>query len=234
MLRRLENSDVLTVWYQSTRIEIGMDLPDRIAGLDPRQVREMFKNFLERDTEVEDRNGVPFPVVRRMTPDVIEAELQVPPAEAQRIQAWLVTEGWIEPDKFTPTRKGMALAQHSERPKISRAEAEAILGQVLNWADHTNSVPDARVKVKTIYLYGSLERGADEVGDIDLFVGFTTLDLGMDLQPEDIEREDQMIEELTDISDYLSVSSDLDQMMMDDVPKRQIFPRLIGNTTTDR
>jgi hypothetical protein len=25
-------------------------------------VREMFKNFLERDTEVEDRNGVPFPV----------------------------------------------------------------------------------------------------------------------------------------------------------------------------
>jgi hypothetical protein len=229
MLRRLENSGVLTVRYQSNRIEIGMDLPDRIAGLDPRQVREMFKNFLERDTEVQ----VPFPVVRRMTPDVIEAELQVPPAEAQRIQAGLVTEGWIERDKFTSTRKGMALAQHSDRPKISRAEAETFLGHVLNWADHTNSVPDARVKVKTIHLYGSLERGADEVGDIDLFVGFTTLDLGMDLQPEDIEREDKMIEELTDISDYLSVSSDLDQMMMDDVPKRQIFPRPIGNTTTD-
>jgi predicted nucleotidyltransferase len=211
-----------------------MELPDKIAGLDPRQVRQMFKNLLERDTEVEDVNDVTFPIIRRMTPDTIEAALQVPTAEAQSIQAGLVTEGWIEPDKFTPTRKGMALAQHSDRPKISHAEAEAILDQVLNWADHTNTVPEARVKVKKIHLYGSLERGADEVGDIDLFVGFTTLDLGMNLQPEDMEREDELIDTLTNISEYLSVSSDLDEMAMDDVSKRQIFPQPFGNTTIDR
>ena len=212
---------------QSDRIdvEIGMDLPETIAGLDPRQMREVFKNFLERDTEVEVRNGVRFPVDRRMAPDVIAAELQVSLAEAKRIQAALVTEGWIEPAKFTPTRKGMGLAQHRDRPKISRAKAEEILGQVLDWTDQKNSVSDARVKVKTIHLFGSLERGADEVGDIDLFVEFTTVDLGMDLQPEDDEMEDELLEELTDISDYLSLSSSLDLMMMDDVPKRQIFPR---------
>ncbi len=88
-----------------------------------------------------------------------------------------------------------------------------------------NAVLDARVKVKPIHVYGSLERGADEVGDIDLFVEFTTLDLGMDLQPEDEEIEDELLKELTGISDYLSLSSYLDRMMMDDVPKRQIFPR---------
>jgi predicted nucleotidyltransferase len=202
-----------------------MDLPETIAGLDPQQVREMFKNFLQRDTEVEDRNGVPFPVVRRMTPDVIAAELQVPLTEAQHIQAALVTEGWIEPAKFTPKRKGMGLAQHRDRPKISRTKAGEILDQVLDWADQKNAVLDARVKVKTIHLYGSLERDADEVGDIDLFVEFTTLDLGMDLQPEDAEIEDELLKDLTGISDYLSLSSYLDRMMMDDVPKRQIFPR---------
>jgi predicted nucleotidyltransferase len=90
------------------------------------------------------------------------------------------------------------------------------------WVDQKNAVLDARVKVKTIHLYGSPERGADEVGDIDLFVEFTTLDLGMDLQPEDEEIEDELLKELTGISDYLSFPF---RMMMDDVPKRQIFPQ---------
>lgn len=203
-----------------------MDLPEKIAGLDARRVREMFNNFLEREMEVEWKDGMPLPVVRRMTPDMIEAELHVAPVEAQRIQAELVVEDWIEPEKFTPTRKGMALAQHIDRPKLQRAEAEALLDKVLEWAERTNAVADARVKVKAIHLYGSLERGADEVGDIDRFVEFTTLDLDMDLEPEDMEREGELCEELTGISDYLSPSTGLDRLMMEDVPMRQVFPRV--------
>ena len=41
-----------------------------------------------------------------------------------------------------------------------------------------------------------MERGADEVGDVDLFVEFTTMDLGDDLQSDDQEREDELAEEL--------------------------------------
>jgi predicted nucleotidyltransferase len=202
-----------------------MDLPEKIAGFDPRRVREMFRKFLEPNTEVEFRNGVFFQTVRRMTPDIIAAELQAPLAEAQRMQAALVTEGWLIPTQFTPTRKGMALAQHKDRPKISRVKAWEILDHVLDWADQKCSDPDARVRVKSIHLYGSLERNADEVGDIDLFVEFTTLDLGMDLQPEDQETEDELAKELGGISNYLSPSTCLDRMMMEDVPQRQIFPR---------
>ena len=120
----------------------------------------------------------------------------------------------------------MALTHHVDRPKLPRAEAEVILGQVLEWADRTNAVADARVKVTAIHLYGSLERGADEVGDIDLFIEFTTMDLGEDMQPEDMERESELCEELSAISEYVSPSSALDRMMMDDVSMRQVFPPL--------
>jgi predicted nucleotidyltransferase len=203
----------------------GMDLPEKIADLDARKVREMFKTFLEREIEVEWKDGLPVRNVRRMTPSLIEAELGVPPAEAELIQAKLISERYVEPEKFTPTRLGMALAQHSDRAKISRADAEAILTQVLGWADRTNAVPDARVKVKTIHLYGSLERGAAEVSDIDLFIEFTTMDLELDLTPEDQQREEELAQELVTISEYLSPSSFIDRMLMEDVPMRQVFPR---------
>jgi predicted nucleotidyltransferase len=204
----------------------GMDIPERTAGLDARRVCGMFKSFVELKNELELKDGVPVPVFRRMTPGVIMAGLHVSRSEADRIQAALVAGGWIEPDKFTPTRQGMGLAQHIDRPKLRRAEAEAILGKVIEWADHTNAEDGARVKVKTIHLYGSLERVADEVGDIDLFVEFTTMDLEMDLQPEDMEREAELSEELTGISEYVRPSSGLDRMMMDDVPMRLVFPRV--------
>lgn len=203
-----------------------MELPDKIAGLDARLMREMFKNFVAQKTEMDWNDGAPIVKARRMTPDFIEEQLGVSFVEAQRIQAELVAEGWIELEKFTPTRKGMAIAHHVDRPKLPRAEAEAILDKVLDWADRTNAVANARVRVKTIYLYGSLERGAEEVGDVDLFVEFTTMDLGMDLQYEDTEREDELCEQLIGISDYLSPSTGLDREMMDDVPMRRVFPRV--------
>lgn len=119
----------------------------------------------------------------------------------------------------------MALAQHVERPKLARADAEAILERVLQWAEQVNAAAGARVKIRTIELYGSLERGAPEVSDVDLFVDFTTMDLGMDVMPEDSEREDELCEELAAISDYLSPSSVFDSMLMGDVPRKQVFPR---------
>jgi hypothetical protein len=80
------------------------------------------------------------------------------------------------------------------------------------------------VRSRTIDLFGSLQRGAAEVGDINLFVVITTMDLGMDLQPKDQEREDELAEELMFISEYISPSSELDQMCMG-VPSTRIFPR---------
>lgn len=201
-----------------------MDIPDKIAGQDARKVRELFKTFTEQKSELDWKEGAPVLGVRQMTADAISQGLGLPQVEADRVQAALIAEGWIEQDRLVPTRKGMGLAQHIDRPKISRADAEVILGKVLQWARSTNAKADARVKVKAIHLYGSLERGADHVDDIDLFVEFTTMDLDMDFQPEDMEREDELCEELSAISDRLSPSSVFDRMSMDDVPMRQVFP----------
>ena len=204
-----------------------MELPEKIAGLDARQMREMFKDFTALESEIDWNNGVPLMKVQQMTPDFIAKKLEIAFGEAQRVQAALVAEGWIKPEKFTPTRKGMGLSQHVDRPKLARAEAEALLDKVLDWADRTNAAAGARVKVKvkTIHLYGSLVQGVDEVGDVDLFVDFTTMDLGEDLQCEDMEHENELSEELASISDYLSPSSWIDREAMSDVPMRLVFPR---------
>jgi hypothetical protein len=118
---------------------------------------------------------------------------------------------------------GNGALQHVDRPKLARAEAEEILQRMLAWADGVNAEPNARVRVKTIDLFGSLQHGAAEVGDIDLFVVFTTMDLAMDLQPEDQDCEDELTAEPVSISGDISPSSELDQICMG-VPSSRVFP----------
>lgn len=202
-----------------------MDIPEKIAGFERRQICELFKTFTEQESDLAWEAGVPKLTVRQMTISFICDSLGLQHDHANLVQAALIDEGWIDKDKLTPTRSGMALAQHVDRPKISQAEAEAILNRVLKWAERTNATSDARVKVKTIFLFGSLNRGAAWVDDIDIFVEFTTMDLGDDLQPEDMEREDELCEELASISERISQSSEIDRMIMDDVEMRQVFPQ---------
>jgi predicted nucleotidyltransferase len=201
-----------------------MELPDQVAGRDPRQMRDMLLQFLEQERKYVWKDGVPSVVPNAVTPEFIQTSLSVSAAEAHRILKNLVSEGWVESGRLVPSMQGMALAQHVDRPRLPRAEAEAILNQVIEWAERTNAIPAARVKVKAIQLFGSLMRGEDEVGDIDLFVEFTTMDLGMALEPEDMEREEELAEELSAISEYLSPSSELERQRMA-VPYRQVFPR---------
>src|SRR5664279_1966637 len=104
-----------------------MELPEKIAGLDGRKVRDMFKAMMAIETKMEWNDGAPSIEPRRVTPELIETFFNVPEGEALRIQADLVAERWIEPSKFVPTMLGMALSQHVDRPKLARAEAEEIL-----------------------------------------------------------------------------------------------------------
>ena len=202
-----------------------MELPKIIAGVDMPKAREMFKTFVEEEKPLVWNEGKPHSVVRTISPQLTETSLNVSGAEAKQVHEALVSEGWIEPEKFVPTRRGVALAQHVDRPRISRAEAGKILERVLDWADGINEDPDARVKLRAIRLFGSLERGEAEVGDIDLFVEFTTFDLGDDMQPEDMVRESELAGDLKDISEYISPSDELSRQMMLDVPTLRIFPR---------
>lgn len=201
-----------------------MDLPEEIAGADPLKMRDLFVAFLDREPDYQEIHGLKVPMVRRMTVEIIREILATTDVLAAEIQGKLISEGWLEAENFTPTSKGMALSQYTDRPKITRIEAEDILAKILAWAAETNAVPNARVKVKAIDLFGSLERGQSLVRDIDIFVEFTTMDFLTDLEPEDADREAELLEELSQISEYVSPSSALDRELMFDVPKRRVFP----------
>ncbi|MBW9076061.1 hypothetical protein [Agrobacterium deltaense] len=203
-----------------------MDLPEKVADFDSQRIVGLFKSFLDREVEFQFVDGLLVRPDRKMSAQIIIDFLHITRPEAELVLKGLIVEGYLDPEKLVPTRRGMALSQISDRPKISRAEAEEILESVLVWADHVNADADARVKLKSIHLFGSLERGQPMVGDIDLFVEFTTLDLANDLQPEDQDREDELSDELVEISEYLSPSDALQREMMSDVPMRRIFPRV--------
>ena len=202
-----------------------MELPEFIAHVESKKVRSMFKQFVDSEIKHKFVDGVLKIEKRSITHELIMESLNVPRAEAETIRTLLVSEGWIEAGKFIPTMRGMALAQHVDRPKISLEKADAIINEVLNWADGVNAELNARVRVKTIRLYGSVEQRKLEVSDIDLFVEFTTMDLGLDLQPEDWEREEELGEELVGISEYISPSPEFNRELMLEAKSRLIFPR---------
>jgi predicted nucleotidyltransferase len=203
-----------------------MEFPDKIVGVEKLKLRDMFKDFVGDETVGRWQNGKPVYSERKMTVDLIAGSLGISSDEAKHIQRGLVTEDLIDPKKLTPTPRGMALAQYIDRPRMPRAEAKNILGQIYGWAERTNAEDreNERVRVKAIYLFGSLERGEADVGDIDLFVLFTPSPLSGELEPEDIDRQDELSRELAMISEYISLHSELEQISMLHVPSWQIFP----------
>jgi predicted nucleotidyltransferase len=199
-----------------------LKLPDTIADRDPRAIRQMFQDWMAKEMAFDWNGGNPIMEARSVAIDLIAQSLRLSDNEAQAVQSKLVEEGWIEPLTFVPSMRGMALAQHIDRAPISREKAEEILEEVLDWTRRVNGQHDARIKIRKIDLFGSLEQGASEVGDIDLFVDFTTMDLGDDLQPKDFDQQAELGRQLVSISEYISPSSELDRLMMD-VPTRRIF-----------
>jgi predicted nucleotidyltransferase len=196
-------------------------LPESIAGLDPRLIRDMFATFVDAPTQYDSTGGFPRVVPRKMTADWIAAELDVGNDEGARVHMALIEGGWLDGTKGYPTHRGMALAQHIDRPRISREEAEKILERVVDWATAVNSDTTARVRVKLIELYGSLARGETEVGDIDLIVIYTP-DV-QEIEPDDYDRQDELTEQLVAISEYISPASELDKIAMPDADYQAIF-----------
>lgn len=201
-----------------------MELPEQVAGVAARQVRDMFGKFISTESEYDWTGGLPRLIPRKMDAAYISASLSTSSEAAEEIVSKLVQEGWLEEQKLIPTHAGMALAQHIDRPRIARAEAETLLEQVLVWVEAVNSDTEGRVLVRQVDLYGSLARGEPTVGDVDLVVTFTTMDLGEDLQPEDMDREDELRAELSAISEYLSPATELDKLAMPDADYRTIYP----------
>ena len=169
-----------------------------------------------------DPQGMPKMKPKRMDAVYVASKLQVSKDEANNIVRGLTEEGWLKPDKLVPTTRGMALAQHQNRPRITRREADEIVEQTIEWAKRVNAQDGARVKVLYIDLFGSYITLSGDVGDVDMVVKFNTHDLE-DLQPEDMEVEIELLEELRNISEYISPSDELDQLTLDGQKFKRIF-----------
>lgn len=197
-----------------------MELPPKVAGRDPREMRDLFRAFVDEAREAEWSPTSP-PRVMDASYASLKLGLELPAAE--KLVAALVDEGWLK-DRLVPSTRGMALANHNDRDRLPRAQADKIVRDLLDWADSLNATAP-RVGVMSIEIYGSYESALPDVGDIDVIVIFTTHDLiqSGDIEPEDEEREDELLEEIAAISEYISPAGLLDRLNMPHAKFRLIY-----------
>lgn len=78
--------------------------------------------------------------------------------------------GLVDPDRAILTHLGYAVLESSSKASIPRHTAMQLLHSLLASAERCNADPDRTHEITEIWLFGSLMRGAETVGDIDLAV----------------------------------------------------------------
>ncbi|WP_135080583.1 hypothetical protein [Terasakiella sp. SH-1] len=194
-----------------------------VCGYDIIKMRDIFRNF--RDIPIEHKyiDGKFELDKKQFDRDFLIAQLSISSNEATHLLDALVKDGWLEVETLTPTTQGMALINFEDRPRLSRKDAQKIMSEILEWAEKTNNVKDARIKIKSIDLFGSYLSSSPDLGDIDLILEFNTLDLP-DLEPEDEDLEEQLVSEVMNISEYISLHSAYEKLSLVDATFEKIFP----------
>ena len=200
-----------------------MRLPNEVAGRDAREMRDLFKKFI--DGGQEDFSGISFLslAIRRFDAVWVGTQLNVTEEVARSIVESLVKEGYLE-ERLVPTVKGMALAGHIDRDPISRADARRIIAELIEWATKLEATGQ-RIRVKSLEIFGSYLTNADALGAIDVVVIFTTHDLVQsgDLESKDLDREEELVAEIASISEYISPASLWDRLTLTGKEFKLIF-----------
>lgn len=102
----------------------------------------------------------------------------------------------------------MGLANDKGLQRIPRAEAERIVEALVAAATTVNSRPGARVFVESLDVFGSFVSNKPTLGDVDVRL-ITVVD-GED-QPENQYEKDE-IENMLQVSDYLSITGEYDRV----------------------
>lgn len=80
----------------------------------------------------------------------------------------------VDPDHATLTHLGYAVLGSSSNAPIPRNKATKLLRSLLETAERCNTDPDRDYEIAEIWLFGSLMRGAETVGDIDLAIRWSS------------------------------------------------------------
>ena len=102
-----------------------------------------------------------------------------------------------------------------------------MLHEAVAWAKGVEQRNDLTVKVDRLDVYGSYWGEGSDVGDLDIIVVFNILRLAEEnlLQPEHMDEQDALLEELTTISQYISPADELDKLNMPSADFRTVYYR---------
>lgn len=99
--------------------------------------------------------------------------------EADQVIDKLKDGGYIEEGKrgcYSRTRLGSSLAAATAAKPIKRATADSLLKMLIANAQHVNDSDEFIDRVESLQVFGSYVRGAELLGDLDVYI---------DLQPKD-------------------------------------------------
>jgi predicted nucleotidyltransferase len=150
----------------------------------------------------------------------IEDELGITAAEAAELLSGLIAEGYIDGTKRIPTPHGMALINAEDRERIPRNEADRILTAFLAAVRAANLRDNARVFIEEAHVFGSYDRGAADLGDVDILLKVV---LPEDCTPEVMDEHDDVVASVR-VSEYLSFHDEFD-LVAAQAPKRLIYDR---------
>lgn len=115
---------------------------------------------------------------------------------------------------------GMALVQAEDRDRLPLSQARDLLIKFLEAVKTVNAIPDARILIERVHVFGSFLAETETVGDIDLLI---EAPLPEDCEPQDMEYFDNVMKAVK-TSDYLSFHDEFD-MVAADAEKRLIYDR---------
>lgn len=191
-----------------------------IGGFDAVRVRDALRAFLDLKTPMSFENGEFKIEQKTLKADFLAKELTLSDAEGVALLNVLVNEGYVDQGTRTPTSMGMALAQAEDRDRLPLSQARELLIKFLEAVKTVNAIPDARILIERVHVFGSFLAETETVGDIDLLI---EAPLPEDCEPEDMEDFDNVMEAVK-ISDYLSFHDEFD-MVAADAEKRLIYDR---------
>jgi predicted nucleotidyltransferase len=138
---------------------------DTLAGLPLINIRDFLRHY---------------PQGRRITVAAIESELGVPSARAELIAQSMVEAGFIEPrietaergsiSHYLVTKLGSRLCVARFVKRITRANADLLVKQMLERIAEINARDELVFWVKRVRAFGSYASDVPEVGDVDLAV----------------------------------------------------------------
>lgn len=180
------------------------------------QVQELLRAFTGLSSSFDTVDGQLTPHVNRLDSAFIAEHFGCGQDKAAALLAELISGGYVDGVRLAPLTLGKALSIEKNLPRISRADADAIVKKLVAAAVAANARPGARVFVESLDVFGSYVSARPTLGDVDVRL---VLWVDGEAQPENLYEMDE-IDEMLDVSEYLSLTDQWDTVAAEAVSKR--------------